>query len=159
MPREYNWAAEVQRQLPGNIVMNLGYSGNRGLGLLATNTISSFPKDLLIPSLAASSQTFMASPNAGQTDETTVTGARQGIPVAKRKEEVPRDLDASVKWLVVNPAQDYLGMIGDDGDGFVYPLREGGEQEERRCERQHAGRRHRAAVASLRRKPLVRQPA
>lgn len=61
----------------------------------------------------------------------TVTGARQGIPVAQRGEEVPRDLDASVKWLVVNPAQDYLGMIGDDGDGFVYPLREGGEKDYR----------------------------
>ena len=61
----------------------------------------------------------------------TVTGARQAIPVAKRKEEVPSDLDGSMKWLVVNPAQDYLGMIGDDGDGFVYPLREGGESDYR----------------------------
>jgi hypothetical protein len=61
----------------------------------------------------------------------TVTGARQGVPVAKQTEEVPRYLDASVRWLVVNPAQDYLGMIGDDGDGFVYPLREGGEKDYR----------------------------
>jgi hypothetical protein len=61
----------------------------------------------------------------------TVTGARQGIPVAKRKEAVPEDLDDQVRWLVVNPAEDYLGMIGDDADGFVYPLREGGEQDYR----------------------------
>jgi hemolysin secretion/activation protein ShlB/FhaC/HecB len=59
----------------------------------------------------------------------TVTGARQGIPVATRKDKVPDDLDGSVRWLVVNPAEDYLGLIGggDDDDGFVYPLRVGGE--------------------------------
>jgi hypothetical protein len=57
----------------------------------------------------------------------TVTGARRGIPIALRKLQVPNDLDASVKWLVVNPAEDYLGMLGSDKDGFVYPLREGGE--------------------------------
>jgi hypothetical protein len=61
----------------------------------------------------------------------TVTGARQGIPVARRKEEVPDDLANSARWLVVNPAEDYLGMIGDDADGFVYPLRVGGEQDYR----------------------------
>ncbi len=61
----------------------------------------------------------------------TVTGAREGIPVAKRKEQVPGDLDSDVRWLVVNPAEDYLGMIGSDADGFVYPLREGGEQDYR----------------------------
>jgi hypothetical protein len=64
-----------------------------------------------------------------------VTGAREGLPIAKRKEQVPRRLEGSVKWLVVNPAEDYLGMIGGDGDddddGFVYPLREGGEHDYR----------------------------
>src|SRR5262245_2058159 len=57
----------------------------------------------------------------------TVTGARRGIPIAMRKEEVPKDLDASVRWLVVNPAEDYLGMLGDEDEGFVYPLKVGGE--------------------------------
>lgn len=57
----------------------------------------------------------------------TVTGARQAIPVATKKEKIPWDLDGSVRWLVVNPAEDYLGLIGDDEDGFVYPLRQGGE--------------------------------
>ena len=81
MPREYNWSVDVQRQLPGNMVVNLGYVGNRGRGLLATNTISSYPKELLVPSLAATSQIYMASPNAGQTPETTITGnhAADGI--------------------------------------------------------------------------------
>ena len=46
-------------------------------GLLATNTISSYPKELLVPSLSATSQIFMASPNAGQTLETTITGTTQ----------------------------------------------------------------------------------
>jgi hemolysin secretion/activation protein ShlB/FhaC/HecB len=57
----------------------------------------------------------------------TVTGARQAIPVAMRKEKLPEYLEGSVRWLVVNPAEDYLGLIGDDDDGFVYPLRAAGE--------------------------------
>jgi hemolysin secretion/activation protein ShlB/FhaC/HecB len=61
----------------------------------------------------------------------TVTGARQGIPVAMRKEKVPFDLDGSVRWLVINPAEDYLGMLGDEDDGFAYPLRPNGEQDYR----------------------------
>lgn len=60
-----------------------------------------------------------------------VTGARQALPAVMRAEKVPRDLDAQVSWLVVNPAEDYLGMLGSDADGFVYPLREGGEQDYR----------------------------
>ncbi|ODS59287.1 MAG: hypothetical protein ABS36_02225 [Acidobacteria bacterium SCN 69-37] len=77
MPREYNWSFDVQRQLPGNTVVNLGYVGSRGVGLLATNTISTYPKELLVPELAATSQIFMLSPNAGQTLETTITGTNQ----------------------------------------------------------------------------------
>ncbi len=58
----------------------------------------------------------------------TVTGARQAVPVATGKDHLPRNLDGAFRWLVVNPAEDYLGMIGDDDDdGFVYPLMEGGE--------------------------------
>ena len=79
MPTEYNWSAEIQRQLPANVVVNVGYSGNRGLGLLATNTISTFPKSLLIPSNAANMQRPMLSPNAGQTLETTITGTTQQL--------------------------------------------------------------------------------
>ncbi len=60
-----------------------------------------------------------------------VTGAREAIPVATRKDRIPEDLDADVRWLVVNPAEDYLGMLGADADGFAYPLREGGEQDYR----------------------------
>jgi len=77
MPREYNWSLDVQRELPGNTVVSLGYVGSRGVGLLATDTISTYPKDLLVPSLAATSQMLMASPNAGQTLETTITGSVQ----------------------------------------------------------------------------------
>lgn len=60
-----------------------------------------------------------------------VLGAREAIPVVKRADEVPVDLDATVRWLVVNPAEDYLRVVGmdDDDDGFVYPLRDGGERD------------------------------
>src|SRR4029078_4889780 len=61
----------------------------------------------------------------------TVTGARQAIPIAMRKEKLADYLQGSARWLVVNPAEDYLGLIGDDEDGFVYPLREGGERDYR----------------------------
>jgi hypothetical protein len=56
-----------------------------------------------------------------------VTGARQALPAVTRGEKVPGDLDSNVRWLVVNPAEDYLGMLGDDADGFVYPLKEAAE--------------------------------
>lgn len=60
-----------------------------------------------------------------------VTGARQALPAITRGDKVPGDLDSHFRWLVVNPAEDYLGMLGSDADGFVYPLREGGEQDYR----------------------------
>lgn len=62
----------------------------------------------------------------------TVTGARRGVPLIKNRLQVPGDLDASVRWLVVNPAEDYLGLLGsDEDDGFVYPLKQGAEQDYR----------------------------
>lgn len=60
-----------------------------------------------------------------------VTGARQGIPVAARGDEVPDDVGEQVRWLVINPAEDYLRLMGDDADGFSYPIREGGEADYR----------------------------
>jgi hypothetical protein len=77
MPHEYNWSFDIQRQLAGNLTVNLGYVGSRGYDLLATNTISTYPKDLLIPSLSATSQIYMPAPTAGQTLETTITGTTQ----------------------------------------------------------------------------------
>ena len=40
-----------------------------------------------------------------------VTGARQALRRSPGGEKVPGDLDGSVRWLVVNPAEDYLGMM------------------------------------------------
>ena len=57
----------------------------------------------------------------------TVTGARQAVPVAMRKDQLPEDLRGSVRWLVINPAEDYLGLMGSDDDGFAYPLKQNGE--------------------------------
>ncbi len=61
----------------------------------------------------------------------TITGAREAVPVALRKEKIPDDLMGSARWLVVNPAEDYLGMMGDDNDGFEYPLKAGAEADYR----------------------------
>jgi hypothetical protein len=79
MPREYNWSVDIQRQLPWKVLLEAGYAGNRGLGLLATDTISHYPKGLLVPQYAAIMQQFMLSPNAGQTLETTITGTTQQL--------------------------------------------------------------------------------
>jgi hypothetical protein len=78
-PREYDWSFNIQRVLPWNNVVEVGYAGNRGLGLLATDTISHYPANLLVPQYAASMQQYMLSPNAGQTLETTITGTTQQL--------------------------------------------------------------------------------
>jgi outer membrane receptor protein involved in Fe transport len=79
MPREYNWSFSIQRELPLKTVVEVGYSGNRGLGLIATDTISHYPAELLVPKYASVMQQFMLSPNAGQTLETTITGTKQQL--------------------------------------------------------------------------------
>ena len=61
-----------------------------------------------------------------------VTGAREAVPVATRGDQVPDDLEAQTRWLVINPAEDYLRLVGmDDNDGWVYPLRDGSESDYR----------------------------
>jgi hypothetical protein len=79
MPREYDWSFDVQRQLPFKLLGEVGYNGNRGLGLIASDTISHYPANLLQPQYAAMMQGFMLSPNAGQTLETTITGTTQQL--------------------------------------------------------------------------------
>jgi hypothetical protein len=61
-----------------------------------------------------------------------VIGAREGVPVAERGDRIPEDLRGDVRTLVINPAEDYLRVMGSrSGDGFVYPLIRGGEQDYR----------------------------
>jgi len=61
-----------------------------------------------------------------------VVGAREGIPIAIRGDRIPEDLDDELRGLVLNPAEDYLRVIGaQDDDGFVYPLKVGGEADYR----------------------------
>jgi hypothetical protein len=58
----------------------------------------------------------------------TVVGARESAPVAERGDHVPEGLHGDVRDLIVDPASDYLKVIGaDDDEGFIYPIREGGE--------------------------------
>lgn len=59
-----------------------------------------------------------------------VTGAREGIPVAYRNDQIPDDIE-DVRGLVINPAEDYLRVTNADDEGFIYPLREGGERDYR----------------------------
>ncbi len=56
-------------------------------------------------------------------------GAREGIPIAQRGDQLPESLRGDLSDLVLDPASDYLKVTGLDQneDGFVYPLSEGGE--------------------------------
>jgi hypothetical protein len=81
MPREYNWSANVQRELPGNLVLELSYTGNRGLGLLAPLLISRYPAELLKPEFGNIMVRNMTSPTAGQTQTNTVTGPMQQVGI------------------------------------------------------------------------------
>lgn len=65
------------------------------------------------------------------TSTITMVGAREGVPVAQRRDEIPHDLDADASSLVINPAQDYLRLIEGDEDGFAYPLAAGREADYR----------------------------
>jgi hypothetical protein len=62
----------------------------------------------------------------------TVVGAREATPVAERGDHVPSSLQGDVRDLIVDPASDLLRVIGaGDDEGFIYPLREGGERDYR----------------------------
>lgn len=62
----------------------------------------------------------------------TVVGAREAAPIAEAQDHLPSGLRGGVNDLVIDPASDYLHVIGmDDDDGIVYPLRDGGEQDYR----------------------------
>ncbi len=63
----------------------------------------------------------------------TVLGARQGVPIASRQLRVPEDLRSDIADLVIDPAQDYLRVIGASprDSGVIYPLRNGAESDYR----------------------------
>ncbi|HSR15832.1 MAG TPA: BamA/TamA family outer membrane protein, partial [Gemmatimonadales bacterium] len=61
-----------------------------------------------------------------------VVGAREGIPIVNRGDQVPEDIGSEARDLVLNPADDHLRLaIGEDDDGFIYPLRDGSEADYR----------------------------
>lgn len=63
-----------------------------------------------------------------------VIGAREGVPIATRGDQVPASLRGDVDDMIVDPASDYLritGLAGDDDEGFLHPLRDGAEADYR----------------------------
>jgi len=64
---------------PINFLLELDYAGNRGLGLLAPNLISRFPKPLFQPGNQVAFTTQVASPTAGQTPTDAVVGPTQSL--------------------------------------------------------------------------------
>src|SRR5690606_36235046 len=62
----------------------------------------------------------------------TVVGAREAAPIAVRGDNVPGSLRGDVRELIIDPASDFLKVIGaDDDEGFLYPLRTGSEHDYR----------------------------
>jgi len=59
----------------------------------------------------------------------TVVGAREGVPVATKGDQVPEGLDDIMSGLVLDPASDYLHFMGPEGENgsFIYPLSTAGE--------------------------------
>ncbi|MES2123868.1 MAG: BamA/TamA family outer membrane protein [Gemmatimonadota bacterium] len=60
-------------------------------------------------------------------------GARAAAPIAERGDKVPDGLNSDARDLVFDPASDYLRVVGagNSRDGFIYPLRQGGEADYR----------------------------
>ncbi|MEP6590198.1 MAG: BamA/TamA family outer membrane protein [Gemmatimonadota bacterium] len=63
----------------------------------------------------------------------TFVGARSAAPIAERGDKVPEGLQHDARDLVFDPASDYLRVVGtgNSRDGFIYPLRVGGEADYR----------------------------
>jgi hypothetical protein len=60
-----------------------------------------------------------------------VIGAREGVPIAIKGDQIPDGLDGEIRDLVIDPGSDYLRLMSGDDDGFVYPLRDGAENDYR----------------------------
>ena len=65
-PKEQNWNVQVQRQIPWNVLLEVGYNGNHSGDLLANGPISPFPANLVDPKYGTLMQTQVANPLAGQ---------------------------------------------------------------------------------------------
>lgn len=57
----------------------------------------------------------------------TAVGAREGVPIAIKGDQVPEDLNSELTDLVIDPASDNIDLIGMGGDhALVYPLSDSG---------------------------------
>jgi hypothetical protein len=73
MPYELTWNVGLQRQITDSFLVEVDYSANRGVGLLAPDLVGRFPKSLYTGgpkgSNATNYQTLVAVPTFGQTQE------------------------------------------------------------------------------------------
>ncbi|MDR3717458.1 MAG: TonB-dependent receptor [Bryobacteraceae bacterium] len=65
-PMEQNWNLGIQRQLPTNILLEVGYNGNHSGDLLTSQTMSPYPVNLINPKFGSLFATQVANPLAGQ---------------------------------------------------------------------------------------------
>lgn len=83
-PREWNWNFSVQRQIGNNLLIEVQYNGNRGVGLFIPNDISQFPKSAFSGGTATSSlySTGIQSPLANVLDTKWYVPAGNGSPAS-----------------------------------------------------------------------------
>src|SRR5579883_376487 len=62
MPHEFDWGFNIQRQLPWQFVAEAAYTANRGVGLLAPDLISTYPRNLFTPAYSSVMTTPLQSP-------------------------------------------------------------------------------------------------
>ncbi len=85
MPKEYVWSFGIQRALPAGFLVETVYNANLGRGLLGSDVVGRFPRDLFTGGAAGSNSriytTQIASPTAGQTLNNSVVGEFQNLAV------------------------------------------------------------------------------
>jgi len=79
-PWEFVWSAGISRELGRSMVFEANYTGNRGVGLLGSDLISHFPKELFKPELRDTYIKRVKSPFAGQVSGGN--GAEDSPPLA-----------------------------------------------------------------------------
>jgi hypothetical protein len=80
MPHEYDINVGIQRELPHQFLVEANYSGNISHSLEGLFYVSEFPKQLFVPqNHGLYTTTGVPSPNAGQTEANSYSGATQPL--------------------------------------------------------------------------------
>jgi carboxypeptidase family protein/TonB-dependent receptor-like protein len=114
IPRLYNWNATVQRQLTGNMIVQLGYVGAHGTNLLFNNDINQIPASELGPNDASSRPYPEYQAISGfSTQATSNYHALQAV--AERRFSNGLMFNFNYTWSHMTDAQDSSGWGSEEG--------------------------------------------